>query len=257
VEERGSLYPEGKEICFLVWWMKMTLEVNDSDFEKEVLERSENTPVVVDLWAPWCGPCKSLGPILERVIEETNGKVVLVKVNIDENPGVAGAFKVQSIPAVFAIHNKDVVSSFVGAQGEEAVKDFVQKLLPSEEMTELEKLIKNGDELSLRKALEIEVDNPEVVTGLAQLLVTRNEDGDKEEAIKLLEKIPETPETRRVSAIARLENVGDIDSELTELIEKVKTDEDSRDRFIDLLELLGPEDPRTREWRQRLTSALF
>jgi|TARA_B100000959_G_C14911253_1_gene595216 putative thioredoxin len=237
--------------------MKMTLEVTDIDFEKEVLERSENTPVVVDLWAPWCGPCKSLGPILERVIEETEGKVILVKVNIDENPGVAGAFKVQSIPAVFAIHNKDVVSSFVGAQGEEAVRDFVQKLLPSEEMTELEKLINDGDELSLRKALEIEADNPTAVTSLAQLLVTRNEEGDKDEAIKLLEKISETPETRRVLAIARLENVEDIDSELTELIERVKTDEDARDRFIDLLELLGPEDPRTSEWRQRLTSALF
>jgi putative thioredoxin len=237
--------------------MKMTLEVTDIDFEKEVLERSENTPVVVDLWAPWCGPCKSLGPILERVIEETEGKIILVKVNIDENPGVAGAFKVQSIPAVFAIHNKDVVSSFVGAQGEEAVRDFVQKLLPSEEMTELEKLINDGDELSLRKALEIEADNPAAVTSLAQLLVTRNEEGDKDEAIKLLEKTPETPETRRVLAIARLENVGDIDSELTELIKKVKTDEDARDRFIDLLELLGPEDPRTSEWRQRLTSALF
>jgi putative thioredoxin len=257
VDERGSLYPKGKEICFLVWWMKMTLEVTDIDFEKEVLERSENTPVVVDLWAPWCGPCKSLGPILERVIEETEGKVILVKVNIDENPGVAGAFKVQSIPAVFAIHNKDVVSSFVGAQGEEAVRDFVQKLLPSEEMTELEKLINDGDELSLRKALEIEADNPAAVTSLAQLLVTRNEEGDKDEAIKLLEKISETPETRRVLAIARLENVEDIDSELTELIERVKTDEDARDRFIDLLELLGPEDPRTSEWRQRLTSALF
>ena len=235
----------------------MTLEVTDIDFEKEVLERSENTPVVVDLWAPWCGPCKSLGPILERVIEETEGKVILVKVNIDENPGVAGAFKVQSIPAVFAIHNKDVVSSFVGAQGEEAVRDFVQKLLPSEEMTELEKLINDGDELSLRKALEIEADNPTAVTSLAQLLVTRNQEGDKDEAIKLLEKISETPETRRVLAIARLENVEDIDSELTELIERVKTDEDARDRFIDLLELLGPEDPRTSEWRQRLTSALF
>ena len=235
----------------------MTLEVTDSNFEKEVLERSENTPVIVDLWAPWCGPCKSLGPILERVIEETNEKVVLAKVNIDENPGVAGAFKVQSIPAVFAIHNKDVVSSFVGAQGEDAVRDFVQQLLPSEEMTELEKLISDGDEASLRKALEIEVDNPTAITSLAQLLVRRNEDGDKEEAVKLLEKIPETPETRRVLAIARLENVGDIDSDLTELIEKGKIDEGARDRFIDLLELLGPDDPRTSEWRQRLTSALF
>ncbi len=235
----------------------MTLEVTDSNFEKEVLERSENTPIIVDLWAPWCGPCKSLGPILEKVIEDTNEKVVLAKVNIDENPGVAGAFKVQSIPAVFAIQNKDVVSSFIGAQGEEAVREFVQQLLPSEEMTEVEKLLSDGDETSLRKALEIEADNPIAITSLAQLLVTRNETGDKEEAVKLLEKIPETPETRRVLAMARLEDVGDVDAELSELIEKVKVDEGSRDRFIDLLELLGPDDPRTSEWRQRLTSALF
>ena len=235
----------------------MTLEVTDNDFEKEVLERSENQPVVVDLWAPWCGPCKSLGPILEKVIEETKGAVQLVKVNIDDNPGVAGAFRVQSIPAVFAIHKKDVVSSFVGAQGEDAVRDFVQKLLAKEEPTELEKLIENGDEESLRKALEIEADNVIAVTSLAQFLVERNGDGDKEEAVNILERIPETPETRRVLAIARLEDVGDIESELSELIGKVKIDEKARGRFIDLLELLGPEDPKTSEWRQRLTSALF
>ncbi len=235
----------------------MTLEVTDNDFEKEVLERSENQPVIVDLWAPWCGPCKSLGPILERVTEETNGAVQLVKVNIDDNPGIAQAFRVQSIPAVFAIHKKDVVSSFVGAQGEDAVRDFVQKVLPNQEPTELEKLVEKGDEESLRKALEIETDNVMAVTTLAQLLVTRDDKGDKEEAVKLLERIPETPETRRVLAIARLEEVSDIESELTVLIEKVKTDETARERFVDLLELLGPEDPRTTEWRQRLTSALF
>jgi len=235
----------------------MTLEVTDNDFEKEVLERSENQPVVVDLWAPWCGPCKSLGPILEKVIEETKGAVQLVKVNIDDNPGVAGAFRVQSIPAVFAIHKKDVVSSFVGAQGEDAVRDFVQKLLAKEEPTELDKLIENGDEESLRKALAIEADNAIAVTSLAQFLVERNGDGDKEEAVNILERIPETPETRRVLAIARLEDVGDIESELSELIGKVKIDEKARGRFIDLLELLGPDDPRTSEWRQRLTSALF
>ena len=235
----------------------MTLEVTDNDFEKEVLERSENQPVVVDLWAPWCGPCKSLGPILEKVIEETKGAVQLVKVNIDDNPGVAGAFRVQSIPAVFAIHKKDVVSSFVGAQGEDAVRDFVQKLLAKEEPTELEKLIENGDEESLRKALAIEADNAIAVTSLAQFLVERNGDGDKEEAVNILERIPETPETRRVLAIARLEDVGDIESELSELIGKVKIDEKARGRFIDLLELLGPDDPKTSEWRQRLTSALF
>ena len=145
----------------------------------------------------------------------------------------------------------------MGAQGEDAVRDFVQKLLAKEEPTELEKLIENGDEESLRKALEIEADNAIAVTSLAQFLVERNGDGDKEEAVNILERIPETPETRRVLAIARLEDVGDIESELSELIGKVKIDEKARGRFIDLLELLGPEDPKTSEWRQRLTSALF
>ena len=109
----------------------------------------------------------------------------------------------------------------------------------------------------MRKALEIEADNAIAVTSLAQFLVERNGDGDKEEAVNILERIPETPETRRVLAIARLEDVGDIESELSELIGKVKIDEKARGRFIDLLELLGPDDPKTSEWRQRLTSALF
>ena len=104
--------------------------------------------------------------------------------------------------------------------------------------------------------IEVEF-RPFLVKEQNHLLVARDDKGDKEEAVKLLEGIPETPETRRVLAIARLEEVSDIESELTVLIEKVKTDETARERFVDLLELLGPEDPRTTEWRQRLTSALF
>jgi len=103
------------------------MDVVDATFEAEVMTRSEQVPVVVDLWAPWCGPCKSLGPILERVVAGTEGRVVLAKVDIDQNPGVAQAFGVQSIPAVFAIHHREVAGSFVGAQGEDAVNEFVTK----------------------------------------------------------------------------------------------------------------------------------
>lgn len=233
------------------------MDVIDSTFEAEVMVRSEQEPVVVDLWAPWCGPCKSLGPILERVIDDTEGRVVLAKVNIDQNPGVAQAFGVQSIPAVFAIRNREVVSSFVGAQGESAVREFIANLLPDEEVDELEELVAAGDEASLRSALESRPDHPMAACALASLLAERNEDGDRAEAISLLERVPETPETRRIAAMTRVDVVGDIEAELGGLLGQVRDDEDARQRYLDLLEVMGPDDQRTVRWRQRLTSTLF
>ena len=230
------------------------MDVVDANFETEVLVRSEQTPVVVDLWAPWCGPCKSLGPILERVIAGTEGRVVLVKVDIDQNPGVAQAFGVQSIPAVFGIHRREVVGSFVGAQGEDAVTEFVAKLLPDDKV---EELVAAGDEVSLRAALEIRSDYPEAVCALANLLVGRDGDGDRDEAVSLLNRVPETPETRRIAAICRVDVSGDIEAELTDLLGRVRDDEEARLRYLDLLEVMGPDDQRTTHWRQRLTSTLF
>src|SRR5688572_14220070 len=110
----------------------MAIDVTDSSFQTDVLDRSSATPVVVDLWAPWCGPCRTLGPILETVIGETDGQVVLAKVNVDENPQISQAFKVQGIPAVYALADGKVVDGFVGAQPEAAVREFVGRLLPSE-----------------------------------------------------------------------------------------------------------------------------
>ena len=233
------------------------MDVVDATFEAEVMARSEQVPVVVDLWAPWCGPCKSLGPILERVIAGSGGRVVLAKVNIDENPGVAQAFGVQSIPAVFAIHHREVVGSFVGAQGEDAVNEFVTKLLPDDEVDELEQLVATGDEASLRAALESRPDHPAAVCALAVLLVERGGDGDRAEAIALLDRVPETPETRRIAAMSRVDAVGDVEVELAGLLEQVSDDDEARQRYLDLLEVMGPDDPRTVRWRQRLTSVLF
>ena len=233
------------------------MDVVDATFEAEVMNRSEQVPVVVDLWAPWCGPCKSLGPILERVVAASDGCVVLAKVNIDENPGVAQAFAVQSIPAVFAIHHREVVSSFVGAQGEDAVQEFVTKLLPDSEVDELDQLVATGDEASLRAALQACPDHPAAVCALAVLLVERNGDGDRAEVTALLARVPETPETRRIAAMSRVDAVGDLEVELAVLLEQVRHDDEARQRYVDLLEVMGPDDPRTVQWRQRLTSALF
>lgn len=104
-------------------------DVTDDTFEAHVLDRSQEVPVVVDLWAPWCGPCRTLGPILEDVIGATNGKVELVKVNVDENPRISATFQVQSIPAVYGLTNRTVTSSFIGAVPQKAVQDFVDQLL--------------------------------------------------------------------------------------------------------------------------------
>ena len=234
------------------------IDVTDQDFEQQVIEKSHEIPVIVDLWAPWCGPCKTLGPLLEKVIDAQAGKVVGVKINVDDNPGVSQAFQVQSIPMVVAFKDGQAVDGFMGAQGEPMLEDFVSRLLPTEEENEIDSLITAGDEISLRAALEVQSDHPEGVLALADLLV---QDGRIEEGLALLERVPESTESRRIAATARTSDSSgesdEVDAELGDLLSKVKNDDEARQRFIDLLEVMGPEDPRTGEWRRKLSTALF
>jgi putative thioredoxin len=231
------------------------IDVTDATFQAEVIDRSMQTPVVVDLWAPWCGPCRQLGPILEQVIGATDGQVVLAKVNVDENPQVSQSFRVQGIPAVYAVAGGKVVDGFVGAQGEAAVSEFVSRLLPSEEATELARLIEAGDEGSLRKALELDPGNHDATIALADLVV---DGGDTDGALRLLDTIPDTTEARRVAARARTHGeLGDVEARLDALLERVRDDEEAKQEFLDVLELLGPTDPRTTTYRKALTSRLF
>ncbi len=234
----------------------MAIDTTDATFQTDVIDASMTTPVVVDLWATWCGPCQTLGPILERVVGETNGQVKLVKVDIDANPGVAQAFRVQSIPMVVAFDGGQPVDAFMGAQGEHEVREFVQRLLPTEAENQLAALIQAGDETSLRLALERDPGNEDAIVALAELLVAR---GDAEEALALLERIPETDRTRHVAAKARVHIApdDDYDQRLTELLDQVKDDDDARQQFVDLLELMGPDDPRTAPYRKQLTARLF
>jgi putative thioredoxin len=234
----------------------MVIDVTDATFEAEVLTRSQSTPVVIDLWAEWCGPCRTLGPILEQVIDATEGAVVLAKVDVDKNPAIAQAFRAQSIPAVFAMSKGQIVDGFVGAQPAHMVEEFVARLVPSESEALIAALVAAGDEASLRRALELDPGHPPAIVALAEMLVNR---GDTDEALAFLARIPESDQTRRIAAAARIGTAptDDHDATLTELLTMVKTDEDARQRFLDILDLMGPDDPRTSMFRRRLTAQLF
>lgn len=235
--------------------------MTDQSFETDVLERSKTIPVIIDLWAPWCGPCRQLGPILEEAVAATGGEVELVKVNVDENPAVSQAFQVQSIPAVYAMKDGKVVDGFMGAQGQPAVVEFIQRLLPSDADRELAALLEAGDEASLRKLLEVVPDHVDATTALAELLVN---DGRGDEALAVLARIPETPDTRRIAAAARVgvdDPTAPVDDDMAERLEgllgRVKDDEGARQEYLDVLELLGPDDPRTAGFRKALSAQLF
>ncbi len=235
-------------------------DVTDATFDRDVIERSKQVPVIVDLWAEWCGPCKTLGPILEKVVAEAGGRVDLAKVDIEANRGLAASFRVQSIPAVFAIKDGQVVDQFVGALPESQVRQFVDRVAPAP--TEADLLAAKGDEASLRQALELQADHPVATVRLAQLLVERDETDD---ALALLARVPETAEVRRVAALARVgagagsgsEGGHEIVAELESLLPLVKSDPEARRRYLDLLEVLGADDPRATQYRKLMTARLF
>lgn len=257
----------------------MAIDVTDATFRQEVLIASEQVPIVVDLWAPWCGPCRTLGPILERVVDETDGAVRLAKVNVDVNTRVMASFGVQSIPAVFAISKGQIVDQFIGALPEVEVRAFVKALVPVK--TEADLLVEKGDEESLRAALELAGDNVGAVLALADILIDR---GETEEALSLLARLPETAEVRRAAARARLaakaggraeqgaENdgsgsialgatsateSGSLEDRLDALLDRAREEPDTRQELLDMIETMDESDPRRTRYRKALSSRLF
>jgi len=234
----------------------MAIDVTDVTFQKEVIDKSMIFPVIVDLWATWCGPCKTLGPVLEKLVDATKGQVILAKVDVDKCPQIAQAFQAQSIPAVYAMKDGKILDGFVGAQPEHVVSEFVNKLLPEAVVVDAKELLAKGGEASLRKALEAEPTNEAVVIALAELLVARS---DCTAALEILKTIPETDRVRVTIAAARAAFVPDdeYDKQLTALLLSVKTDDQAKQQYLDTLQKMGPNDPRTSDYRKKLTAQLF
>ena len=187
------------------------VEVGEADFQAAVLDRSKSVPVVVDFWAPWCGPCRALGPRLEALAEEFAGGFVLAKVNTDDAPSLAGEFGVSGIPAVFAVKNGEVVDQFTGLLPDAALRDFVTRLVPSPadlraaELAAKEATDPAAAEAGYRAALASNPTHEVSRVGLARLLLAAP--GREEEAARLLRTIevgPYADEADRLRAVIAL-----------------------------------------------------
>jgi putative thioredoxin len=245
-------------------------DVSEADFQSAVIEGSKTVPVVVDFWASWCQPCKTLGPILERAAHEGAGAFRLARVDVDANPRLAQAFGVQGIPTVIGFRDGRPVSQFTGAIPESAVRQFISQLIPppvDSRVAEAEALADAGDttgaEAKLTVLLGEQPANTEAALSLAGLLLDR---GAATEALELLARQSPTPEIKRLEAAARVMAAGDIDladpgSALPALLQQVESGGDQREKarlaMLDLFEILGSDHPLTGQYRRRLANALF
>jgi putative thioredoxin len=223
----------------------LVFDTNEREFEKTVLERSREVPVVVDFWAPWCGPCRTLGPLLERLTTEHGGAFVLAKVNVDENQRLASAFGVQSIPLVLGFRDGKIAAEFLGALPESGVRDFLGRLLPSDADRAVEvgaQLLAAGRsaeaEAKFQGALELDPRHGGALVGLARTLSGRGED---DEALAILERVGPGTELRqeadRLSAALRIRQTGAFDEQ--KLRARIATEANALDARFELAQGLA------------------
>jgi putative thioredoxin len=256
----------------------VTFDVNESDFQARVIERSREAPVIVDFWAEWCGPCRVLGPALEAAVAKRDGELELAKVDVDQNQSLAASFGIRGIPAVKAFRDGQVVDEFTGAIPPAQIEQFVARIVPSP----ADRLAAADDEESLRKALELEPGSAAAARKLARLLLER---GEASEALELLDGAQGDFEVEGLAARARLASeigadgadgatahsalrgfsawdAGDLEQALESLQMAIAEANDPERRdlvrrvMVAIFTELGADHPLAREHRRRLAAAL-
>jgi len=274
---------------------KHIVDIDEATFESEVILRSHEVPVVVDFWAPWCGPCRMLSPILERQAIEAGGTFVLAKVNVDDNPALSIRFGVQGIPAVKAFRYGEIAAEFVGAQPESMVQRFIEQLVPSETQQAIEEALSmlgtrhyQEAEDAFREVLDKDEANADAALGLVESLLMS---GKGREALEILEHFPagtawanaerykplaellveagqqeagsdQDPMEASLHQSARLIERGNLEAAMDGLLGILREDKNYRGGWVKrimlaLFELLGDQDPSTRKYREEMASVLF